>query len=127
MPQSISMSENGQDDLEALDNLLSGLINYGLIHDEKLDEIDYILGLYFLKAYKLNESILDEFENEKDNYKDIQEYLLSNYGSGFFREQLDNLNDEEMIDFAAKYRDFISHYLCNTVIDPEKYLENYLS
>jgi len=112
MGQDINMSDDYQEDLDRLDNMLESLLNYGIIHEEVISDIETAVGSIFVKMYSPEAlEVSEEYKVEEDNYDDFEDYLYTEYGSRFFLELNSKLNVEQNQQLASIYRDIIFAYI----------------
>ena len=96
MPQQIIMSDNGQADIEKMRDILYSLMDFGIIHEDLVNTIeDHILQL-------VNEQVglgglQPDYEKDKGNYEDEDEYLQENFGSSAAFEIIELMRYDESL------------------------------
>lgn len=88
MSQQIIMNENGMKDIDELSDICDSLLKFGIIHEERSNQVDEIMNFYILKKYATSDYD-EEFESEKDDYDDIYEYVTLNYGTRAWYDTVD--------------------------------------
>ena len=103
MGQKINLSENGIEDIDELRNTLNSLLKYGIIHEERVDDIDYEFTDYVFESIELPESFTNKYGNPET---DVFEFL-DNYGLMVY-DVLEHMKDgSELKKLASKYRDIV--------------------
>lgn len=115
MPQRIVMEEP-ELDINKLQDIVYGLEQFGIIHEDKTNDIIDTMGQWVYNNPTYNTELLAEMEeNGEYNVEDsesIQEYIWDNYGSSHWYDLVlgKNISQQDKEKAALMFRHIVAEY-----------------
>lgn len=137
MPQRIFMEE-AQTDIDQLQDIITGLEKFGIIHEDKTNDIMGTMLEWVINNPTYNTEMLNEMKEDgdynPDDFDSRMEFIWDNYGDGYWYDLVlgENIETSDKEIASLMFRHIVSEYLWSNeykeredvITECERYLED---
>ncbi len=113
---------NIKEDFERLNKLISDLEVYNLIHDEKADQVDRLMGEWLIESFPEGlDDLREEYEalDDEEAYDGINEWLMSYISGNWWFQELERFSDEQKTSIFHRFRDTLFYCMYSDTWDDD--------